>query len=244
MTHDERLAVAREVAEKILAKYGDRVTAIAVYGSVAKGEDKEHSDVDMWVATSDSVEDERFFVYKGLPISVAWTTEEARLHAARTVTPFWPLDADENRSCIVLYERGNFMQRLAEAVESLREDDFLRSMTVLMSRTNETWNKMRNAWESGDQYRLLVEARWLALESAMMLGLASRRYYKGGRGLYQMSKEMPKQPKDYAILLDVAGGFTTSDGKEVYKAAGTLWANLCEFVKAEGVGWDRDELPF
>jgi hypothetical protein len=117
-------------------------------------------------------------------------------------------------------------------------------MTVIMARTNETWNKMRNAHESGDRYRLMVEARWLALQTAIMIGLTNGRYYKGGRGLYQMSREMPKQPKDYALLLDRAGGFTTTDGDAVYAAASELWVNLCEFARTEGVEWDREELPF
>src|SRR4051795_6407445 len=71
MTHEERLQIAREVADRILEKYGDQVTAIAVYGSVSKGEDAAYSDIDMWVATSTSrsIEDVRFFVYKGIPIS-------------------------------------------------------------------------------------------------------------------------------------------------------------------------------
>ena len=88
--------MAREVADRILEKHGDQVTAIAVYGSVAKGEDAAYSDIDMWVATStiQPVEDGRFFVYKGIPISVNWDTEQGRISAAARVTPFWPLDAD------------------------------------------------------------------------------------------------------------------------------------------------------
>src|SRR5690348_868604 len=77
MTHDERLQIAREAANRILEKYGEQISAIAIYGSTAKKEDRSHSDLDMWVATSRPIEDLRFFVYKGIAISIAWDTEEA-----------------------------------------------------------------------------------------------------------------------------------------------------------------------
>lgn len=245
MTHEERLRIAREVADRILEKYGDQVSAIAVYGSVAKGEDSTHSDVDLWVATATSqpIEDIRFFVYKGIPISINWDTEEGRITSAGRVIPSWPLDADELRTYRVLFEQGDFTQRLREAAFNVREEDFLSSMRVFMPRVCETSNKVRNSWEAADHYRLLVNGRWLAWGTAMMLGLLNRRYYPGGRGFYQLSKQLPKQPKDYSTLLDMAGGFTTHDAEMVYKAAIELWANLCELVRAEGVEWEYNELP-
>src|SRR5688500_4920306 len=105
MTHEERLEIAQEVADRILEKYGDLVSAIAVYGSAARGEDTSHSDLDLWVATSRPVEDVHFFVYRVIPVSINWDTEEGRIRSAGRVVPFWPMDADEFRSYLVLFER-------------------------------------------------------------------------------------------------------------------------------------------
>jgi kanamycin nucleotidyltransferase len=245
MTHGERLEIAGEVAGRILEKYGEQVSAIAVYGSVAKGEDATHSDLDLWVATAtDSpIEDVRFFVYKRLPVSVNWDTEVGRIESARRVTPSWPLDADELRSYLVLFERGDFLERLREAAARPREEEFVSSMRVLMVRLQENSNKVLNARNAGDHYRLLVQSRALVLGTAMMLGLLNRRYYAGGRGLYVLSKQMPRQPKDYGRLLDDAGGFATIEPEVVYKAAVQLWANLCELIHSEGLEWEATELP-
>lgn len=245
LTHEERLDIASAIADKIVEKYGDRVSAIAIYGSVAKGEDSAHSDLDLWVATTQPIEDVRFFVYKGIPISINWDTENGRIKSAGHVTPFWPMDADELRSYIVLFERGDFLERLREAASNLNEEDFLSSIRVLMARVCETSNRLHNAWEAGDHYRLLVDGRLLTWGTAMMLGLLNRRYYKGGggRGFYQLSKQMPKQPKDYANLLDLAGGFTTVEDEAVYRAGVALWLNLCDLVRDEGVDWQSNDLP-
>lgn len=242
MTHEERLQIARELARKVLDKHGDKVTAIAVYGSTAKSEDVAHSDLDLWVATNEPVEDVRFISYRGLPISINWDTEEGRLRLASHVTPAWPLDADELRSYLVLYERGDFIERLIQAVGNLRDEDYGRAMQAFMPRVHETANKVRSAWERGDGYGVLSEGRALCLRAAVMLGLLNRRYYPGGRGIYKLSKQLEKQPKDYPRLLDLAGGFSTVEPERVYAASVELWDNLVRLVGEEGVQWELEEL--
>jgi hypothetical protein len=247
MTHEERMQIAREVVARMVEKYGEQVSVVAAYGSVAKGEDSTYSDLDLWVATatSEPIEDVRFFVYKGMPVSINWDTEGGRIKSAGLVALSWPIDADELRSYLVLFERegSDFLERLGEAASNLREEDFITSIRKFMVRTCETANKVRNAWEAGDHYRLLVNGRWLVWATAMIIGLLNRRYYPGGRGFYQMSKEMPKQPRDYARLLDLVGGFSTVEGEVVYRAAGELWENLCELVRSEGIEWENNEIP-
>ncbi|HVF99888.1 MAG TPA: nucleotidyltransferase domain-containing protein [Chloroflexia bacterium] len=242
MTHEERLQIARELARKVLDKHGDKVTAIAVYGSTAKGEDVAYSDLDLWVATTEPVEDARFFSYRGLPISINWDTEAGRLWLAGHVTPAWPLDADELRSYLVLYERGDFIERLVQAVGNVRNEDYSRAVQAFMPRAHETANKVRSAWERGDRYGVLSEGRALCLRTAVILGLLNRRYYPGGRGIYTLSKQMEKQPRDYPRLLDLAGGFSTVEPERVYGASLGLWDNLMRLVGEEGVRWELEEL--
>ena len=243
MTHEERLQIARELAQKILDKHGENVTAIAIYGSTAKGEDGPYSDLDIWVATRQPIDDTRFFAYRGLPISINWDTEEGRIKSAGHVTSFWPMEADEFRSYVVLFERGDFIKRLHEAATDLKEEDFATSAQVRMARTLESMNKVRQAWERGDSYTLLAQGRVLAWNVAMTLGVLNRRYYPSGRGFYQASKEMPLQPKDYPRLLDLAGGFTTVEPDEIYRAGMELWDNLAQLVTELGISWDFDEMP-
>ena len=243
MTHEERLQIAHELAQKILDKYGENVTAIAVYGSTGKGEDGPDSDLDVWVASRQLIDDIRFFVYKGMPISINWDTEKGRIKSAGQVTTVWPIEADELRSYIVLFERGDFFERLRQATTKLRDEDFARSVQVRMARTLETTNKVRQAWRVGDSYTLLAHARLSAMSVAMILGLLNKRYYPSGRGFYQASTEMPVQPEDYPRLLDLAGGFTTVDPEQVYKASIELWDNLVQLVAELGIIWDSGEMP-
>lgn len=47
----DRREIARRFSEDIVAKYPDSVKSIILYGSVARGEDREESDIDLIVLT-------------------------------------------------------------------------------------------------------------------------------------------------------------------------------------------------
>jgi kanamycin nucleotidyltransferase len=245
VTREERLEIAREVARRIVEKYGERIIVVAAYGSVAKGEDTPYSDLDIWVAAREPAEDLRFFVYRGMAVSIHWDTEEGRITTAGRVTRDWPITADEVHSFLVLYEQegSEFLTRLKAAANALSDEEFAEAIRTFMARTRETWGKMQGPWSAGDHYRLLVNGRWLVWSVAMILGLLNKRFYGGGRGFFQLSKEMPKQPHDYPRLLDLAGGFETTEGEVVYRAGEDLWNNLCELVRAEGIEWESDTIP-
>jgi len=50
MNYDERIEIAREITDQIVSRYGPDIIGVAVYGSVAKDEDAEHSDLELWMA--------------------------------------------------------------------------------------------------------------------------------------------------------------------------------------------------
>lgn len=46
---DKYRAIAQEFAEKVLEKYGDKVDTIILFGSTARGEARDESDIDILV---------------------------------------------------------------------------------------------------------------------------------------------------------------------------------------------------
>ena len=63
------LRMAKEIAEYVVEELGDHVKLILVYGSLARGEATEFSDLDMVVVT-DGVSYHRSFVLKGRPFDI------------------------------------------------------------------------------------------------------------------------------------------------------------------------------
>jgi hypothetical protein len=243
MNHDERIEIAREIADQIVSRYDQDIIGITVYGSVAKGEDAEHSDLELWIATTDQLPSrEVLCIYQGLCIELFYGLAEGFIADAQHVDPLWPIRADMRRSCLVLYERDDFFERLRQAARMVNEDDFFQAMKVRMLRTYDLVGKLRNAWTQQDHYGVLTIARDMTFSFSLLIGLANRRYYPSQRGMYQQSKQMPLQPEHYAELVEVAGGFTNIDTEQVYRAAIELWEQVRHFVERLGIVWERDEL--
>ena len=243
MTHEERMALAREIADRILEEYGTDIIGIVVYGSVAKHEDAEYSDLELWVATSEGIRSrDLVFIYRGCAVEVFYGPAQLFLDDAATVNPMWPIRADMRRSYVVLFEREGFFNQLQAAAHDLREEEFDKAMREQMLWIYQVMGKLRNASAQADSYGVLAAGRGLVLSVALLISLANRRYYPGQRGLYYLAQQMPMQPADFGPLLDRAGGFSTHDASEVYSAALTLWDNVQEFIAAMGIVWDEERL--
>jgi len=243
MTHEERMTLAHEIAGRIVEKYGTNILGIVVYGSVAKDVDAEHSDLDLWVATTEAIPSrDLLFIYRGCAIEVFYGPAQLFLDDAATVNPMWPIRADMRRSYLVLYEREEFFSRLQAATRDLQAEDFDKVIREQMLWMQQIVGKLHNASAQMDDYGLLAASRDFVFSTALLIGLANRRYYPGQRGLYRLAQQMPMQPVNYGPLLDQAGGFTTHNSAEVYSAALTLWNNVQEFIATIGIDWDKDEL--
>lgn len=243
MNHNDRMKLARTIADQIVSRYGKEIIGIALYGSVAKNEDAEYSDIEFWIATTDKLPSrEVLSICQGQSVELFYDRAENLIIDTGTVTPCWPLQADMRRSFIIMHEQENYFGRIRQAAMNLRETDFTDAIKERMLRTHELAGKLRNAWVNHDRHGILALSRDLVFSFALIIGLANRKYYKSQRGMYQQSKEMPLKPKRYVELLDAAGGFENTNTEEVFCAAIALWEQTERFVKDQGVHWDRDEL--
>src|SRR5512136_1748508 len=111
MNHNDRIELARKIADQIVNRYGQDIIGIALYGSVAKNEDAEYSDLEFWIATTDKIPSrEVLSIYKGQSIELFYGPADNFINDTKTVTPFWPLQADMRRSFIIMHEQGNYFE--------------------------------------------------------------------------------------------------------------------------------------
>ncbi len=243
MNHNDRIELAREIADQIVGRYGKDITGIALYGSVAKNEDAEYSDLEFWIATSNKIPSrEVLFIYKGQSIELFYGPADNFISDTKTITPFWPLQADMRRSFIIMYEQEKYFDRIHQAAIDIDEQAYNEAIRERMLRTFELIGKLKNAMGIKDHYGILALARDINFSFVLLIGLVNRSYYKSQRGMYQKSKEMSLKPDNYSELLDIAGGFTSTDTEEVYKATISLWERTRRFITDQGIIWDRDEL--
>ena len=243
MNHNDRIELARKIADQIVNRYGRDIIGIALYGSVAKNEDAEYSDLEFWIATTNNLPSrEVLSIYQGQSIELFYGPAESFITDTKTVTPLWPLQADMRRSFVIMHEHDNYFERIHQATMVLSEKDFIDAIRERMLRTFELVGKLRNAWAIKDHFGILALAREMTFSFALIIGLVNRSYYKSQRGMYQKSKEMPLKPENYVELVDLAGGFKSTNMEQVYNAAINLWEQTRRFINDQGVVWEEDEL--
>jgi predicted nucleotidyltransferase len=95
MDHEQRMALTREISERLLAVHKDRVLAIGVYGSLAQGTDAPYSDIEMLCVLRTTGEER---VYEWMPgpwkAEVNIYSRDRILEEAATVDERWPLTHD------------------------------------------------------------------------------------------------------------------------------------------------------
>src|SRR6267378_2143547 len=132
-THDERLAISRQLCKQIVDTYGDKIVAVLVTGSTAKNLDRPYSDLEMIVIVHDGVEIPiAQYIYDGMSIQIDYVEGSSFLKDARRVTFNWALTWDQFRNRIVLYDSTGWVSKLDKVVaESEAADERKKNRRVL-----------------------------------------------------------------------------------------------------------------
>lgn len=244
MTHGDRVALARELAQCILRKYGDAVLGITLYGSVARGADTSYSDIELRVVTDASVaeHDVEYVHRSGAKIEINYEQAENYLRRAASIDIDWPIWAAIYRQQLVLFERENFFAQARKATESVQDKYFRAAQAQLIAEDlYELVQKIRGAWEQKREENL----RWFAGRflwfSVLWLGLANRKYFTTGSTVWDEVRRFSILPKNFEHQLTVLAGFRPSSVNEVYRAVEDLWSEIQKLAESQSVVWQSDE---
>ncbi len=243
MSHKARIEIAQRLKKSILQRYKKQVLGIAVYGSVAKSEDRRYSDLEMYVITRRRLElRERRYVYRGMPVEISYIPEKEMLQRARQITPDWSLVTDFYRSYLVLYERDGWFTKLQRAVQSQNPEDFRVSIKKSLVWLNELMGKIKNAYFYKDQFLFLWLTSFMGWESIMFLGLINQRYYTSERHLFETVFTFPVLPKNYRSLLAIVFHISTTERKKIYRAAQRLFNEMKRLARQHRITQEQNRL--
>ncbi len=236
MHHRARIEIANRIKKMVLKKYRKYVLGIAIYGSVAKGEDRKYSDLEMFVVTRKKFAVREYrYVYKSIPIEISYIPEREMLRKARQITPDWPIVADFYRSYRILYQKDDWFRRLERAVASQNQDDFKRAIEKSLVWLHELIGKIKNAYLCNNNSLFLYLASHFGWESIIFLGLINRSYYESERGIFKKVFEFPILPNDYSRLLETVCHFSATRRKRVYRATLKLYCELGRLASRQGI---------
>jgi predicted nucleotidyltransferase len=114
--YEERLALARQICDAVVARHGDKIVAVGLHGSMAHGDVDEYSDIDFLVVVDErGAIPERSAWSDGLYVSVSVNTVDVLLGDARAVESMWSAAADQYLNPLALHDPSGFFERLRKA---------------------------------------------------------------------------------------------------------------------------------
>lgn len=180
-----RVALARRILPEVAAALGDKLVATAAYGSVAHGQAREYSDLEIVVLTTDAVPAaERQEIRDGILVELDSLPVSRMLAAAGRVGPLWGVEADQYRTFAPLYDPQGVLKAVRERSLGIPPEEFAPALVSNRLRLVEVRGKFRNALLARDAATMRDVGWRYAHAAAMRIALLERKPYESGRILW------------------------------------------------------------
>lgn len=247
MTRRDRLALAREIADRARTRCGDDLLAVGLYGSLARGDDGPYSDIEILCVLGTSGEHYTHEWTTGpWKAEVDFISRDRLLAQAAEVDGEWPLTHGAYVHTRPLHDPHRIFPQLREIVLGQRAEKFAAALRMLVvGDIYELVGKVRNAREAGHSGGLAILATHLALCGAYLIGLANRTPYTSGTKILRESLSLPGRPAGYDHLCRLVMDGTLADPDQVAAACDAFWAGVERWAATRGIAIDEPRrIPF
>ena len=235
--HVQRTQVAAEISDQLRSHFGERVIAIGIYGSIARGADGPYSDIELHCVI-DQIEKE---------YSLKWTNGDWRaevglysvsdiLNRAAEVNWRWPATHSAFASIQPLFDPTNLFIHVRKSALSQPEFKFRKGIKeLIVSELYELIGKMRNTQETGALTSLPYFAVQVAWRGACLVGLENRYLYEASSQILADSLNLDYRPAGYDELCRLAMTGDLSQPEEIYSVCERFWGGVNAWAKERGI---------
>jgi len=234
MDHAARVFLAKRVTDFLIRHHPEAV-AVWIEGSTAKGEDRNHSDLEMSMATRGESGIRSYqCIFEGIVVEVDIESEEAALRQASAVDSDWPMWVDGYVHALATYDPEGLVLRLAALAGNPDPAKVSRALVSAFTEMHEDLCKVRNFAISREESLLRLMSMGFALNGvARFLVLLNCKYFNGIRNLLTKPREFGRLPthfwEDFPRLLAADGPAT-----ELLERAERMYAECRDLLAASG----------
>ena len=236
--HSKRLrAIAEQLARRILRERGD-VVAIAIVGSVARGEARAGSDLDIDVVVRRGRGNHVSAVVDGTIVSLSFTPRSAFARQFGEATG-WLAQRLGGLRADVLYDPGGLFPKLRDRVARLPAVTYRRSAREALVEMYEYLGKLRKARWRGDHANLVYAAWVVGVNAIRLVALVNRRWYASENTLWTEWRSFPSLPPRFSELDAVACGFRRTGDAALARTTEALWRTCERWARRRGIRLPR-----
>ncbi len=235
--HAHRMQIAEEIAGKLRDHFRERVVAISIYGSLAKGTDGPYSDIEM-DCVLDGLDRDLAIEWCG----GGWKAEidlfsvGSILKKAAEVGPKWSISHGIYIHYIPIYDPTNLYIHRRKTALSQPETRFRRAMRdLIVEEMYGNQGKILNTAYRKDFTPLplyaVLQARW----GALLIGLANRYLYSTSARIFPESLELDGRPDGFDDLCRLVMSGTLSDPAQLLAACVCFWQGVEKWAQEKGI---------
>jgi kanamycin nucleotidyltransferase len=222
------MALAKEVAGR--AKQQFQAVAVAAYGSLARGDDRWYSDIEMLCIVDRDLDETVEWIHDGWQVEVDVRSREALLGAAGRVSADWAITHANYVYTLPLDDPTGLFPVLAQAVRTAPKASFDRAIADLcVGPLYGATAKLRNARAQGDPPPPGF-VFYIAKLGYWMLGLINRHPYSTAARALAESLTLPNRIPGYDELCRMTLTGDIVDGEKVFDACENFWQGAATWV--------------
>lgn len=231
-SHTARLALVQQLSDRLQNLYLDQVIAIALYGSVARGQDGPYSDVELLCFVAEQELDQSFeWVYGAGKAEINVLGQNDARWEAKEVDIDWAVSKGAFLEAKVIFGDEAFVIALKESVLSVSDDEINSVIgQVLVDELYEWVGKVRNALHTNSFSAVPSIACKFAETIALLLGLAHRTCYTTGMTMLDESLLFDDLPIGYQDLCNLVREGSLNDAKETIMVLEAAWSGIVSWV--------------
>lgn len=232
-----RLQTLDQIVAALHERYGAKLVAIGLYGSLARGEDGPYSDIELFCVVDIPGTDVDYeWVYGAGKAEINVLGLDVVRASARQVEDNWSLDQGQWAHCRPLFGDLAFfdeLKHLALTPDKAAVDAMVAEIVV--GELYEWMGKLRNAQARAEPSGLALLACGFVERMAWVLGLVHRHLYRTGMTLLAESRALPDRPAGYDIACEMVMAGDLGDPARVAAALEAAWAGLGPWLAQHGV---------
>jgi kanamycin nucleotidyltransferase len=242
MERAHRLDLAYEIVRCIHQHYGERVLALGLYGSVARGSDGPYSDIEIHcVLHGEGIDKCLEWSHGSWKAEVDVYSEDVLIQWASTVQATWPLTYGACTEVLTIFDPTEFFPRLRDTTLSQPSQAFEHAIhEVIVEETYEIIGKMRNARAANYPLCMPYLVTDLARMGACLLGLANRYLYTTATQALEESLALPGCPDGYETLCQMVMAGELNNAELNADACDVLWLGIEKWAQERGIRIEED----
>ncbi len=225
-----RLAIAKAIAAELLQREGRNLVGVGVYGSVARGEERAFSDVDLLAVLRKKRARPRMFVRGGVLVSLLQTTPREASAEVRGSPWNLPEALSGWRSMRILYDPQGILRRLRVRARHPTPSQFRRVVRRDFLGVYEDYGKLRNALEARDADEAREMAIWFTQGAMLLLFCLEQHVARTGRQLFVELHSFGPLGRAIQRLR-----YEPLSIREADRLARSIWSSLTEKARDQGL---------